>query len=121
MSLPSFPAFVVQGEEGSAGIRWKKWIDKLENMLCGLDVTADDRKKALLLHYAGDEVYEIFDNFSNDQKGVDAVTGADNTPNIYPVAKKSLTDYFTPKKTVAYDTFKFRGTIQQPSETIDAR
>ncbi|KAK7099318.1 hypothetical protein V1264_003469 [Littorina saxatilis] len=120
MSLPSFPAFVVQGEEGSAGIRWKKWIDKLENMLCGLDVTADDRKKALLLHYAGDEVYEIFDNFSDDQKGVDAVTGADNTPNTYQVAKKSQTDYFTPKQNVAYDTFKFRGTIQQPSETIDA-
>ena len=98
-SLPSFERFIVHGEETTAGTRWKKWIAKLENLLCGLDIANDARKKALLLHYAGDDVFEIFDSFSDEAKGVGAVNG-NGAPNEYEVVKQSLTDYFTPNKTL---------------------
>ena len=96
----------------------KKWIAKFEN-LCAHDVTDDARMKAMLLHYIGEETYDIFDSFTNEQKGVGAVD-ADNHANEYAVAKTSLTDYFTPKKNTTYEVFKFRQTTQNPDENIDS-
>ena len=49
-SLPDFPPFNVH-EDANAGPRWKKWLTRFERLLCGLNITADKRKTALLLHY----------------------------------------------------------------------
>jgi hypothetical protein len=35
-SLPHFPSFPVQ--ENNAGIRWAKWISRLEDLFIGLDI-----------------------------------------------------------------------------------
>ena len=35
----------------SSGVRWRKYTDKFENLLCALDVHNDARKKALFLYY----------------------------------------------------------------------
>lgn len=70
-ALPQFEHFPVFSDEQSAGVRWKKWVSKFENLLCALDITSDARKKALLLHYGGDDVYNIVDSFTDEQKGVD--------------------------------------------------
>ena len=63
MALPNFHPFSVHSDEQSSGVRWRKYIDKFENLLCALDVyqcKADDaRKKELLLDYIGDEAYEL--------------------------------------------------------------
>jgi hypothetical protein len=113
--LPVFPPYKVSSD----GASWKKWFAKFENMLRALDVTTDARKKAMLLHYVGEETYDIYDSFTNEQKGVGAVDG-DNRPNEYAVATKSLTDYFTPKKNTTYEVFKFRQATQNPGENIDS-
>ena len=57
--LPVFPNFSVR--EPAVDTRWKKWCARLENLLVGLDIKDDKRKRALLLHYVGEEVNEIFD------------------------------------------------------------
>ncbi len=44
-------------DEHSVGIRWIKYVQKLENMFVGMSVESKKRKKALRLHYAGDEVF----------------------------------------------------------------
>ncbi|CAB4032902.1 Hypothetical predicted protein, partial [Paramuricea clavata] len=59
-SLPDFPPFNVH-EDSNAGPRWKKWLTRFERLLCGLNITADKRKTALLLHYAGPDVDDIYD------------------------------------------------------------
>lgn len=124
MSLPTFPPFPVHSQnEQSAGLRWKKWLEKFENMIAALDVTDDKRKRALLLHYIGDETYNIFDNFTDEQKGIGAtVNNADGVAvsNEYKVAKDSLTNYFTPKKNTTFEIFKFRQASQASGETIDS-
>ncbi|KAH3710979.1 hypothetical protein DPMN_070477 [Dreissena polymorpha] len=52
-NLPNFPPFVKQSDdeqtENYAGVRWKKWMDKFDNMLCAIDIKDDKRKKAMLL------------------------------------------------------------------------
>lgn len=121
-SLPNFPAFSVHAEEHSAGVRWKKWIDRFENMLCATDIDSDKKKKAMLLHYVGDETYDIYDSFTDEQKGVGAVRRVDghDIPDEYNVTKKSLTDYFTPKRNTSYEVFKFRQATQNVGESMDS-
>ena len=124
--LPTFAPFMVRSDvhnsEQSAGSRWKKWLDKFENLICALDITSDKRKKALLLHYIGEETYDIYDSFSDEKKGIGAtVTVSEReVPNEYNVLKNSLTDYFTPKQNTAYEVFKFRQATQNAGETIDS-
>ena len=94
-NLLSFSPFSVHADEQSAGPRWRKWIDRFENLLCALDINDDRKKKAMLLHYVG-EVYDIFDSFTDQQKGLGAVreTPDGNVPDEYGVAKRSLTEFF---------------------------
>jgi hypothetical protein len=63
-SLPIFPEFNVH-EGGNIGLRWAKWVLKFENLMIALDIDSDKRKRALLLHYLGDAVYEIFATLPN--------------------------------------------------------
>lgn len=116
-ALPSFASFPV--DEQSAGVRWKKWVQKFENLICGLDIKSDDRKRALLLHYAGDGVFDIVESFTPEQRGTDA-TDDDGNPNSYKVLRDSLNAYFTPKQNTSFDVFKFRQAKQHEGEAIDA-
>lgn len=52
----------------------------------GLRIENDDRKRSLLLHYAGESVYDIYDV----EKGATEAT--------YAATKQVLTTYFEPKK-----------------------
>jgi len=71
-------------------------------------VAADgERKRALLLHYAGETVYDIY----IAEKGDTAAT--------YEATKKVLTDYFMPKVNVQMEIFKFRSCKQESGESLD--
>ena len=108
-SLPNFPPFSVY--EGNAENRWHKWISRLENLFIGLDTKDKKRQRALLLHYAGEDVNEIFDTLEG--------TGED-----FATAKQKLKDYFkdyfAPKKNAEYEVHKFRQAKQSANETIDS-
>ena len=125
-NLPSFSPFSVHADKQSAGPRWRKWVDRFENLLCALDINDDRKKNAMLLHYVGEEVYDIFDyifdSFTDQQKGLGAVreTPDGNVPDEYGVAKRSLTEFFTPKKNTTYEIFKFRQASHNSGETIDS-
>ena len=74
--------------------------------MVGFDITDDARKKALLLHYGGEELQDIYETLTPDG-------------NDYAAAKKAITEYFAPKKNVVYETIIFRRTKQNASENID--
>ena len=103
-SLPNFPTFSVH--ESNAEVRWKKWISRLENLFIGLDIKDKKRQRALLLHYSGEEVNEIFDTLAD--------TGED-----FEAAKTKLTAYFAPKKNTEFEIYKFRQSKQSKDETVD--
>jgi hypothetical protein len=63
----------------------------------------------MLLHYSGDQCFEVFDGFTAEQRG-----------DTYADLKKSFTEYFTPKQNTTYEIFKFRQAVQQQQESIDA-
>ena len=64
-----------------------------------LDITNNDRKKALLLHLAGEAVYEIYDGLVIAAVAPDADLAVDN---VYIVTKRALDNHFkfsTPNET----------------------
>ena len=75
LSLPTFPTFPVHAESNTAGTRWEKYVKRLENLFIGFGVTDDNRKRALLLHYSGEEVADIFDTLKDT--GTDYKTAKD--------------------------------------------
>jgi len=129
-NLPNFPTFVIQSDggqtENTAGVRWKKWMDKFDNMLRALDIKDDKRKKAMLLHYCGEEVYDIFDSFSDTDKGIGATRdeisgeGTVKVPDEYNKLCESLKNYFTPKRNLSFEVYKFRQAKQEAGESIDS-
>ena len=72
------------------------------------------------MHYVGDETYEIYDSFTNEQKGIGAtiLVRQNLESNKYNSLKQSLPDYFTPKKNTTYEVFKFRQANQCVGEPI---
>lgn len=56
-TLPTFHLRAV--DRNSIGVECRKWIQCFENFLIAFEVTDNARKKALLLHYANDEVHEL--------------------------------------------------------------
>ena len=73
--------------------------------MIGFGITDDGRKKALLLHYGGDEL-DVFQTLKQ----------ANTT---YDKAKEVLDAYFQPKQSTLYETILFRREKQQKTESID--
>ncbi len=106
-SLPNFPPFDVHAD-GNVGPRWKKWLTRFERLLVATNVTEPKQQRALLLHYAGPSVDDIFDTLSD--------TGEDKD---YKTAVDALNAYFMPKVNSAFEEYNFRQAKQQHGENID--
>ncbi|XP_053391490.1 uncharacterized protein LOC128554261 [Mercenaria mercenaria] len=104
--IPTFPKFDVH--EHSVGARWNKYVAKLENIFVGMKIDTNKRKKALLLHYAGDDVYDIYETLTLS-------ASEDN----YTDTKTKLKAYFEPKKNREFERFEFRNIKQTSDESID--
>ena len=65
-------------------------------MFIGMNITIPKRKRALLPHYAGPDVDEIFDTLPN--------TGEDND---YDTAVAKLHEYFSPQVNTTYAMYNF--------------
>ena len=109
-ALPSFPTFDVSSESGAIETRWKKYVTHFWNLVVALNIKDKSRQKALLLHYAGEEVNDIFDTLLYTEEG----EGED------PLEKTidALTAYFQPKQNVAYEVYQFRLAKQEKDETL---
>ena len=111
--IPNFDKFKVLGDEHTAGVRWKRYIAKFDMLTVAMNIQDKPaRKKALLLHVAGDEVFDIFMTFTDAQKGPETEEG-------YKTFKQSMLDYFEPKKHTDFEVVKFRHEVQREGETID--
>ena len=107
-SLPVFPKFDVNEDSTSLGHRREKYLQKLENLYVGMNIDSKKRRKALLLHYSGDEVFDIYQTFQNtgDESG-------------YNETKTALTKYFKPQVNQEFEIFQFQQMKQMNSETVD--
>ena len=94
-------------EATSAGVRWKKYVARFENMMEAHEITDDKRMKALLLHHAGEEIFNIYSTFENHK-------------NLkFEETHQKILNYFIPKKCVEYEVHKIRKCFQKHEENID--
>ena len=107
-NLPNFPTFDVDTDKSNCGTRWEKWVSRLENLFVGLNITDEAQKRALLLNYAGEKVFDIYEA----EKGDDDGTTYDETKNV-------LDTYFTPQKNIQMEIYTFRCHKQQEYQSLD--
>ncbi|KAK3092635.1 hypothetical protein FSP39_005203 [Pinctada imbricata] len=108
-ALPQFPQFDVHTDEGNVATRWKKWLDRYKNLVVALGITDKNRQKALLLHYAGIEVHDIFSTLQVN----------DNEEDVFKQTTDALNAYFAPKVNREFEVYKFRNAKQNIGENID--
>lgn len=66
-TLPPFSSFNIEATDANKiGLEWAKWVGRFENFLAAYNITSDVRKKALLLHYAGKEVHDLYRSLPDD-------------------------------------------------------
>ena len=106
-SLPPYPTFDYASDKSNAGPRWERWVSRLENLFVGLKIENEERKRALLLRYAGESVYDIYDA----EKG--------ETEASYTATKQVLTTYFEPKKNTQMEVYKFCTHKQKEGQSLD--
>lgn len=106
MENTGFEPFAITPAD-SASARWERWIRRFDNFVVARDIDDDRRKKAMLLHYAGEAVFELSESVG--------VVDSDN----YAETKDKLTAYFTPKRNEEYEVFVFRQSQQHTGETLD--
>ena len=110
-SLPPYPTFDYETDKTNAGPRWEKWVNRLDNLFIGLNITNDARKRALLLHYAVECVHEIFDA-EKSQHDAELSTTYDGTKGI-------LNKYFIPQTNLQMEIYNFRTCHQQEGQSLD--
>ena len=108
--LPEFPPFDIDLDKSINGPRWDRWIGRLENLFVAMEIvdpSDDDRKRALLLHYCGERVYDIY------------IAEKGTSGNSYSDVKKVLHDYFKPQKNTQMEIYKFRTCRQDFGQSVD--
>ncbi|KAK3752856.1 hypothetical protein QZH41_000328 [Actinostola sp. cb2023] len=111
-NLPTFPSFNLDDDLGAPGPRWRKYVARFRNLLVALNIESKPRQRALLLHYVGEQVNDIFETLPNTDAGEDE--------NPLDKAIDALTAYFEPKKNLAYEEYQFRQTKQIAGDSISA-
>ena len=82
-------------------------MKKFDYYLNASGVTKNEQTKAMLLHLAEEEIQDIFETLGNINKC------------IFGQVKTKLSDFFKPKKTIAYERHSFRSCRQGKDETMD--
>ncbi|XP_064475544.1 uncharacterized protein LOC135389423 [Ornithodoros turicata] len=103
--LPAFPKFDPHTDASSLAQRWTKWHARFENFLLAANVTDPTRKRTMLLHYAGEELCDIFQTLSDTQSD-------------YDTAVARLKAHFAPKKNTVYEKHVFRQAKQDTGEAL---
>lgn len=114
--LPVFPSFETELDCADVAARWKKWIGRLENLFVAINITDDGRKRALLLHYAGEAVHDIYEA----EKSSPPSGAAPDPAATYEGTRDTLSKYFAPKKNLQMERYIFRSCVQTPGQSLEA-
>ena len=112
----NFAAFDCQTSDGIS-VRWAKYVSRYKNMLTAFNIANDGQKLALLLHYGGEDLHDLYDSFPDASKL--PTPGADPPESVFVKALTCFADYFSPKQNVEFMKYEFRHTNQQESENLD--
>lgn len=91
--------------------RWERWLRGFELFVESKSIADSKRKKAMLLHYGGLDLQDVFF----------AIPGADELADgedAYTKTKEELTKFFKPKLNTTFERHIFRGMTQKEGESV---
>lgn len=110
----TFGNFDCSGDPSNVGPRWTRWLNAFQIFADSKDLIVEDgkdtnrqRRRALLLHNAGQAVQDIFLTLPD--------TGG---PKDFDKAVAALTAHFEPVKNATYARHVFRNLQQRPGESV---
>ena len=109
MNLPSFPEFELHPRE-TAPTRFEKYVKRVNNLFAAMNITKAAQKKAMLLHYMGEETCDVFETLT--------VPGPPEGSDLYETTVKALADHFEPQKCVDHHVYVFQKETQKAGENI---
>ncbi|XP_077536116.1 uncharacterized protein LOC144148452 [Haemaphysalis longicornis] len=123
-SLPAFPFFDARATDANnVGTEWLRWVKRFENFIVACGITNDARKTAMLLHYVGEEVYDIYCALPDPPAAAVCGSCGAGTPgaatSFYSAARQKLDNYFTPRVNTTFKIYRFRQAKQLESESLD--
>ncbi len=116
------PVFEISGDVSSQGQRWKRWLKRFENYVVAVNIMDNKSKKAMLRHYAGEQVHEVFLTLEAGQlASASTLPKAEQSTLMldeYALAIQLLDSYFRHLKNIDYKAYVFRQAKQTPGETL---
>ena len=79
--------------------------------MIAMDVSEDERQKAMLLHYIGEETLDVYETLG--------VAVAEDGEKQVDKAIDALTSYFAPRMNTEYEVYKFRQARQEAEEDFN--
>ena len=107
----SMPMFVLEPRD-TAALRWAKYVDRFDNFLEAAGIEKPSRKKAMLLHHIGEDLYNVYQTL--------VVRDPVGDETVYDVTKEVLTGHFAPERNREFELFQFREASQGADEDLDS-
>ena len=109
ISLPNFSEFELHPRE-TAPTRFEKYVKRLDNLFVATNITRATQKRAIFLHYVGEETCDVVDTLVIPEPP----EGSDE----YQTLLRALADHFEPQKCVDHHVYVFRQETQKAGENI---
>ena len=90
---------IIHAKSGASGTRWKKYLSRFDTFLIATGVNDDERKRAMLLHFGGNDLQDVYGSL--EIKG-----------NTYEESKTAFTNYFEHTTNEAFEIWNFQRTTQ---------
>ena len=110
------PNFDVSGTVSQVSLRWTKWLRSFEYMVDGKGITDFGRRRALLLHLAGEDVQDIFHDLTDPDVSLppDQRTRADN---VCKQCTRILSHHFAAAPNPTHERHVFRQLTPESDKT----
>ena len=108
----ALPPLDLTGSTSQVAQRWKRWRRSYEYYIEGKGITQAGRKKSQLLHLAGIEVQDLYEDL------VDHGPTA-STDDVYSFCIRKLNAHFHVEDNVPYERNVFRHMAPEAGETAD--
>lgn len=113
--LPAFDCQTVDGINVQLG----KYLVHSKNMMKGYNVTDPEQLLALLLHFRGEDFYDIFESIPDIDKAPIAAAEGVPAKDRFVRGTAALMAYSIPRQNTEYQQYEYRHTHQQAPENLD--
>ena len=113
MSEKALQPLDLTGPASQVAERWRKWKRAFEYFAEGKGIDNVRKKTSLLLHFAGMDVQDIFEDLQ------DPGPIPESGDNVYKIAIRKLDSYFRVEENIPYERHVFRQLTQREGETAD--